>query len=403
MSNPVFTQNSLRDELAPIPQLAAGPDEWFPLGVTQLGTILKALKAKNLSTKSLVGFINFVDAATDGMADEDKNMDKVLLLRRKAGKIEQLMLPRVGRSKADKDAIVLQIGDTYIPMSQDGQKFTAGALANDDLLDLAFDDEGREGAEEDSPRRYRHRLTITDEESGDAYEVVLLTDNSQDCSAGTLKAHLKKGNNLADLLAVPSSGGGGGLCVPMLNYVTENNLEFPVELKVTGLRKIPSRQEWRKAKGGIAWGLLLENGAGIYARGGSEAYLDRNADAVEGLLKQMGHLILQITGTAVTSRGNTVVENQLLLPSDSFADLEGLLLSGAAPQTKAVAPAKEVEAEEPPANNVKKSAVSKRNPWPQVTPASAPSCWPTSTSDPIRATRGTSSGVLLFQRLTPIH
>ncbi|MDA9868106.1 hypothetical protein N9C85_01590 [Synechococcus sp. AH-224-I15] len=362
MSNPVFTQDSLRDELAPIPQLAAGPDEWFPLGVSQLGTILKALKAQNLSTKSLVGFVNFVDAATDAMAEEDKNLDKVLLLRRKGGKIEQLMLPRVGRSKTDKDAIALQIGDTYVPVTQDGQKFTAGGLANEDLLCVVFDEEGREGNEEDSPRRYRHRLTLTDEESGETYEVVLLTDNAQDCSASAIKSHLKKGNNFAELLAVPSSGGGGGLCMPMLDYVTQNGLEFPVELKVVGLRKIPSRQEWRKAKGGIAWGLLIEGGGGIYARGGSESYLDRNCDAAEGLLKQMGHMVLQITGTSVTSRGNTVVENQLLLPADSFADLDGLLLSGAAPQTKAVAPAKKAAADEAPANNVKKAAVSKKEP-----------------------------------------
>lgn len=370
MSKPVFTQDSLRDELAPIPQLASGRDEWFPLGVSQLGVILKALKAKNLSTSSLVGFVNFVDAATDGISDEDKHLDKVLLLRRKAGKIEQLMLPRLARSKEDPDALVLQIGDTYAPVEQDGQVFKVGGLANDDLLDIVFDDEGRDGAEEDSPRRYRHRLTMTDQESGDTYEVVLLTDNAQDCSTAKLKAHLKKGNNLAEMLSIPSSGGGGGLCVPMLDYVTEHGLEFPVELKVVGLRKIPSKQEWRKSKGAISWGLLLEGGGGIYARGASEAYLDRNADAAEGLLKQMGHMVLQITGTSTTSRGNTVVENQLLLPADSFADLDGLLLSGAEPQ-KAMAPAKEPVAEAPedtdeeekvaaPANTVKKAAVSKK-------------------------------------------
>ena len=375
MSEPVFTQDSLRDELATIPQLAAGAEGWFPLGMKQVGLILKTLKKLQLPTKALMGFVNFVDAVTDGMDDEDKNLDSVLLLRRKGGKIEQVLMPRIGRSKTDAKGIVLQVGDTYVPVTQDGQVFTAGGLANDDLLDVAFDEEGRDPEEEGGPRRYRHRIALSDQQSGESYEVVLITDNAQDCGPSKLKSHIKKGNNLAELLAVPSSGGGGGgLCQPMLDYVQERGLEFPVEVKVVGLRKIASKAEWRKAKGGIAWGLMLEGGGGVYARGGSEAYLDRNADAAEGLLKQMGHLVLQITGTSTLKSGKTAVENQILLPADSFAELEGLLLTGAEPQKKVAAakpvaelPAAGDEDEDEgeavaPANTVKKAPVTKKEP-----------------------------------------
>jgi len=349
MATKGFTQDSLRDELAPIPQLASGADGWFLLGVAQIRTVMKALKNKGLSMAALSSYIDFVDLATDGMDEDDESLvlDKILLIRRKSNRIEQVSLPKISKSKTDPEAIVLQIGDTYVPVEQDGQSFKVGGLSSDDAFDLIPDQEGREGETEDDPRRYRHMLTLRDEESGATFEVLILSDNSQDVSARVLVNTLKKGNSIADLLAKPSSGGGGGLCVPMMEYVSEHGLEFPVELDVVGVRRIPSKAEWRKSKGGISWGLLLKGGGGVYARGGSEAYLDRNSDSIDGLLKQVGHMVLQITGTSTTKSGKEVVENQLLMPVDAFAELDGLLLSGSAPASKELAPAKAKKAAAP--------------------------------------------------------
>lgn len=364
--------DGLRDLFSSIPPLTEGKPGWATFSLEVLVQVLRFSKKRNLAAGPLAAYIDLLNAAISEM-DPQPDTSGVCLVRREKGGIDQALLPRIGLSK-DGSAIVMQFANLEVPVIQDGASLSVGTLASEDAFALVPDSEGREQktaeGEDAKPRRYEHKITLTDKETGDEYEILLLTRTDIEVKGPTLQKALAAGKSLTDMLRpLPSGEGGGKLAVSMKDWVRDNEIQCPASFKVVGYRKVPSKSKYRSLP--YSWAMILDNGDVVFARGGSEAFLDQHSEHLDNLLSEMGHLVLKIGDVDFSDEQKVRIKCWIELPMEGLEELkelQSLVLSGQAAATKSIAAAKE-EAATPAEKPKKKAAavaVAEREPEPEV-------------------------------------
>lgn len=348
--------DGLSSTFSSIPPLTEGQPGWTTFSLEVLVQVLRFSKKRNLSAAALSAYIDLLNAAISDL-DPAPDTSAVCLVRRDRGTIEQALLPRIGLNK-DGDAMVLQFADLEVPVEQDGSSLKVGTLLAEDAFALVLDNDGREQkvaeGEDPLPRAYQHRITLTDAETSDEFEVLLLTRTDIEVKGQALQKAIAAGKPLTDFLKPLPKGGGGGLAVAMKQWILDNEIQCPAEFKITKVRKVPSKSQFRSLP--FSWAMVLDNGDAVFARGGAEQFLDQHADHVDNLLAEMGHLVLKITDADYSDEKKVRIKCSIQLPSeglDEMVELQNLLLSGKPAATKAIAAA---PAEEKPAAKPRKKA-----------------------------------------------
>lgn len=370
------TLDGLRDLFSSIPPLTEGKPGWATFSLEVLVQVLRFSKKRNLAAGPLSAYIDLLNAAISEM-DPQPDTSAVCLVRREKGGIDQTLLPRIGLSK-DGSEIVMQFANLEVPVVQDGASLTVGTLVSEDAFALVPDSEGREqkvaDGEDAKPRKYEHKITLTDKETSDEYEILLLTRTDIEVKGPALQKALAAGKSLTDMLKpLPSGEGGGRLAVAMKDWILQNDIQCPASFKITGYRKVPSKSKFRSLP--YAWAVILDNGDVVFARGGAESFLDQHAEHLDNLLAEMGHLVLKIGDTDFSDEKKARIKTWIELPMEGLEELkelQNLVLSGQAAATKSIAAAKE-EAAAPAAKPSKKAAavaVAEREPEPDVEEAS---------------------------------
>ena len=320
-----------------IPPLAAGPSGWHKFPLQVLVEVLRFSKKRGLAVEPLSAYIDLLNASIS-LLEEKPDLSSVALVRRENDVIDQALLPRIGLDKEGKQ-MVLQFADLEVPVLQEKDSFKIGTLASEDAYSLVLDNEGKEQkvaeGEDPLPKRYQHRITLTDSETDDEFEILLLTRTDIEIKGKDLQKALAAGKPLSDLLRPLPTGNGGGLAVAMKDWIRDNAIAIPSDSKIVGYRKVPSKSVYRAQP--FAWAAVLDNGQSVFLRGGSEQFFDQHADHLDSLLAEMGYLVLKVTEFDDSDPKKVRIKNSVSLPMDGMQELmdlqEMLLSSASAPKS----------------------------------------------------------------------
>lgn len=324
-----------------IPYFVDGEDKYVTIGEDALGAFRAYITGEfpadeaETALETITAREDLADAATRGMDDDaDLDMSELIGFTRKDGAVKRVTPVRI-TANADGDGVQLNMGSLVVPGVQEGKSLTFGGLTSSISEDYNVETKTTQSYGD----LHFHTLSLEDSETGSIYPVSLYVERGVEPVA--VKAALKAGSPLEELLTGPG-GGGGGSTLNLRDVVTSEDM-IPWRANIVEVRQLESSSEY--ALDGKSYAATLEGGQAVWMRGDAEKRLHANFVKIEADLKKGKTWTLKVTSFD-NSTGKVRMRTGLEAASSGsyFAEL-----LAAAPEAKAELPAAKAEPEAAPA------------------------------------------------------